>query len=99
MEHIPIQNYFNQQTFIILISLTVALYAFKKWVNGTTFDTKGINLKGKVAVITGGNGGIGFEVAKTIALLGCKVIIGARNKTNAVEAIKLIKKIDPQTQV
>jgi len=37
------------------------------------------DLKGKVAVVTGANSGIGKETAKGLAKLGCHVIIGARD--------------------
>src|SRR6266481_7123584 len=40
----------------------------------TIFD-----LSGRVAVITGGNGGIGLGIAQALALSGCNVSIWGRN--------------------
>src|SRR6201985_1241334 len=37
------------------------------------------DLSGRVAVITGGNGGIGLGIAQALALSGCNVSIWARN--------------------
>jgi NAD(P)-dependent dehydrogenase (short-subunit alcohol dehydrogenase family) len=39
----------------------------------------GINLSGKVAIVTGGNTGIGLETTKTLAAAGATVIVGARD--------------------
>lgn len=36
-------------------------------------------LKGKVAVVTGGNSGIGLETVKALAYAGCRVIMGSRS--------------------
>ena len=38
---------------------------------------------GKVAVVTGGNTGIGYETAKGLALLGAHVILACRNEERA----------------
>lgn len=40
---------------------------------------KGINLKGKIAIVTGGNTGIGLETTKTLAAAGATVIVPARD--------------------
>jgi NAD(P)-dependent dehydrogenase (short-subunit alcohol dehydrogenase family) len=37
------------------------------------------DLSGRVAVITGGNGGIGLGIAQALALSGCDVSIWGRN--------------------
>ena len=45
-----------------------------------------VDLSGKVAVITGGNAGIGYGTAKTLAIMGAHTIIACRSseKANAV---------------
>lgn len=42
-----------------------------------------VDLSGKVAVLTGGTSGIGFELAISMALAGAKVYVGAKNATLA----------------
>ena len=37
-------------------------------------------LKGRVALITGGAGGIGFEISKTYARLGAQVVLASRSQ-------------------
>jgi len=44
------------------------------------------NLSNKVAVVTGGNSGIGYATAKELIALGARVIITGRNKTAVDEA-------------
>ncbi|MDA3615917.1 SDR family NAD(P)-dependent oxidoreductase [Polluticaenibacter yanchengensis] len=40
---------------------------------------KGINLEGKIAIVTGGNSGIGLETVKTFTNAGARVIVPARD--------------------
>jgi len=49
------------------------------------------NLKGKVAMITGGNGGIGKGIADALASAGSDIVIAARNEAKTAEAVKDIK--------
>lgn len=49
------------------------------------------NLNGKVALITGGNGGIGLAYAKGLIKAGAKVAIWGRNGTKNTEAVKELK--------
>jgi 2-deoxy-D-gluconate 3-dehydrogenase len=46
------------------------------------------DLKGKVALVTGGNGGIGLGMAKGMAAAGASVIVVGRNKAKSEKAIK-----------
>ena len=46
------------------------------------------NLAGKVAIITGGNGGIGLGIATGIASAGATVVLAARNVEKMKDAVK-----------
>ena len=46
----------------------------------------------KIALVTGANKGIGFEVAHQLAASGCTVLLGARNKPLGEEAAATLKR-------
>lgn len=60
----------------------------------TTEVISGIDLNGKIAIVTGGYAGIGLETVKTLAAAGAKVIVPVRNTQKASEALKGIENIE-----
>lgn len=53
----------------------------------------GHDLTGKIALVTGGNSGIGFETVKTLAGAGTQVIVGARDAGKADERLAGLKNV------
>jgi 2-deoxy-D-gluconate 3-dehydrogenase len=51
------------------------------------------DLNGKVALVTGGNGGIGLGIATGLARAGAAVIIAARNPEKNLAAVEGLKKL------
>ena len=51
------------------------------------------DLTGKTAIITGGNGGIGFGIAKGLADAGANIVISARNQQKTESAVKQLQKL------
>jgi 2-dehydro-3-deoxy-D-gluconate 5-dehydrogenase len=50
------------------------------------------DLTGKVAVVTGGNGGIGFGMARGLAVAGAAVVIAGRNREKSNAAVADIER-------
>src|SRR5947207_3102453 len=51
------------------------------------------DLKGRVAVVTGGNGGIGLGMAKGLAMAGARVAIAARNAEKSRAAVEGLTRV------
>ena len=55
---------------------------------------KGIDLNGKIAIVTGGNTGIGLETTKTLAAAGATIIVAARDIEKAKKNLEGIKNVE-----
>lgn len=55
---------------------------------------KGINLTGKIAIVTGGNAGIGLETTKVLAAAGAIVIVPARDIEKAKKNLNGIPNVE-----
>ena len=64
----------------------LSLYTIRKYMSGGQCNIVK-DLSGQVAIVTGGNSGIGREIAKILAGMKCKVIIGARDESRNKETI------------
>ncbi|HUS85689.1 MAG TPA: oxidoreductase [Bacteroidales bacterium] len=54
---------------------------------------------GKIVIITGANSGIGFEAARQMAGMGAHVILSCRSIEKGMNALKMIKRKDPDCTV
>ena len=46
------------------------------------------DLRGKVAIVTGGNGGIGLGMARGLASAGARIVVAARNEEKSNAAVQ-----------
>ena len=54
------------------------------------------NLKGKTALITGANSGLGYYTAKALAEKNAHVVISCRSLEKANQTIKILKGLHPE---
>lgn len=57
---------------------------------------KRFDLSGRVAIVTGGNGGIGLGMARGLAEAGAHVAVAARNRAKSAQAVKELEAIGAQ---
>ncbi|MDJ1491789.1 SDR family NAD(P)-dependent oxidoreductase [Cytophagaceae bacterium DM2B3-1] len=60
----------------------------------TTEVIKGIDLSGKIAIVTGGNTGIGLETTRTLATAGATVIVPARDIEKAKRNLEGVDNVE-----
>jgi 3-oxoacyl-[acyl-carrier protein] reductase len=58
-----------------------------------------LDLNGKTALVTGSSGGIGLEIARSLAAEGAKVIISGRTQSNVEEAIADVRAGLPKAEL
>ena len=65
------------------------IFAIRKWAYGPAAPK--VDLKGKVAIVTGANTGIGYESAKTFLENGATVVLACRDEKRGLEAEKRLR--------
>jgi len=53
------------------------------------------DLTGRVAIVTGGNGGIGLGMARGLARAGARVVVAARDEAKSKDAVKELEAFGP----
>ena len=53
------------------------------------------DLTGRVAIVTGGNGGIGLGMARGLARAGVRVVVAARDEAKSKDAVKELEALGP----
>ncbi|CAF3929986.1 unnamed protein product [Rotaria sp. Silwood1] len=77
----------HRTTIFIATSTVLTAWLFNKfWVNRRLYNSTQA-IKGKTVLITGGNTGIGYEVARDLLKRGARVILACRNVNKGVEAM------------
>jgi len=81
-----IGNYFNRRQILAIGSVLTLLGADASVAENDTRD-----LTGRIALITGGNRGLGMESAVELARMGATVVIACRNENKGQAAVKAIQ--------
>uniref|UniRef100_A0A7E4US50 Dehydrogenase/reductase SDR family member 12 n=1 Tax=Panagrellus redivivus TaxID=6233 RepID=A0A7E4US50_PANRE len=75
----------------VVIVVSVVLWLVRRFFKGAHF-TENVKAKGKVAIVTGANSGIGKQIAKELNRRGAKVYLFCRNPEKANAAIRELVK-------
>ena len=56
------------------------------------------DLTGKVAIVTGGNGGIGLAMAEGMARAGANIVVAARNEEKSLAAVERLRSLGAEAE-
>jgi len=56
------------------------------------------DLIGKVAIVTGGNGGIGLGMAEGMAMAGANIVVAARDAAKSEDAVKRLRDLGVEAE-
>lgn len=73
---------------VATVAAAAAARCYMKFVRGP--EPKSVNMSGKVVIVTGSNGGVGYETAKSLVNMGAHVIMACRSEEKAREAMSNI---------
>ena len=77
--------------FILIVIYAIGGYIFRNTkVRGPLRNYEGVELSGKVAIITGSSAGVGKISAKVLAQHKCTIVFACRNKSKTEPIIKEI---------
>jgi 2-deoxy-D-gluconate 3-dehydrogenase len=68
----------------------------RRTISGKIGEAMTFDLSGKVAIVTGGNGGIGLGMARGLAGAGARVVVAARNQAKSDAAVRELEKVGGQ---
>lgn len=74
----------------VLMTL-ISLFKWEKKIPIVSIKASNNLLDGKVALVTGGSGGIGMAIAKSLLECGCKVIIAGTNEQKLKKSIEVLQ--------
>lgn len=80
---------FIKVIFYLFLLIVALLITIRLWIEPVKGVCKcAVDLKGRVALITGGNSGIGLETARALAQRGARVIIASRDTAKSQSAVE-----------